>query len=55
VLASLAEEPKEFAENLEVLDSIVKIYTVFARCVCRQPEQATRERGSGPGQNAGTA
>lgn len=32
VLASLAQEPQEFAQNLEVLDSIVKIYTVFARC-----------------------
>ena len=33
VLASLAEEPQEFASGLEVLDSIVKIYTVFARLV----------------------
>lgn len=32
VLASLAEEPQEFAKGLEVLDSIVKIYTVFSRC-----------------------
>jgi hypothetical protein len=31
VLASLAEEPQEFAKGLEVLDSIVKIYTVFSR------------------------
>lgn len=33
VLASLANEPTEFAKGLEVLDSIVKIYTVFSRCV----------------------
>lgn len=33
MLASLAQEPAEHARGLEVLDSIVKIYTVFARCV----------------------
>jgi hypothetical protein len=30
-LASLAEEPTEFARGVEVLDSIVKVYTVYSR------------------------
>lgn len=30
-LASLAQEPTEFAKGVEVLDSIVKVYTVFSR------------------------
>eukprot|EP00878_Enallax_costatus_P016372 GHUV01017172.1.p1 GENE.GHUV01017172.1~~GHUV01017172.1.p1 ORF type:complete len:392 (+),score=60.76 GHUV01017172.1:73-1248(+) len=30
-LASLAEEPADFAKGVEVLDSIVKVYTVFSR------------------------
>ncbi|KAF6257274.1 trypsin-like cysteine/serine peptidase domain-containing protein [Scenedesmus sp. NREL 46B-D3] len=30
-LASLANEPTEFARGVEVLDSIVKVYTVFSR------------------------
>lgn len=30
-LASLADEPTEFARGVEVLDSIVKVYTVYSR------------------------
>lgn len=30
-LASLAQEPTEFAKGVEVLDSIVKVYTVYSR------------------------
>lgn len=30
-LASLAQEPQEFAKGVEVLDSIVKVYTVYSR------------------------
>lgn len=32
-LASIAEEPTDFAKGVEVLDSIVKVYTVFSRWV----------------------
>lgn len=30
-LASLDTEPTEFAKGVEVLDSIVKVYTVYSR------------------------
>jgi hypothetical protein len=31
VLASLVEEPQDFAHGVELLDSIVKVYTVYSR------------------------
>lgn len=50
-LASLADEPTEFANGVEVLDSIVKVYTVYSRWVghCLDRQHKAYEGASQPG------